>query len=107
MADGLNFVSNLVIVAGYILVPFLWLPYLPLTKPVLISGTMFFLTCAFTHVSMAFGFEHHPLMVLNHVVQAVAVMAFVIGFARLLRKAYIARKEGRVVVFETDKEPQP
>lgn len=87
MFDGMNTAANLFIVTGYVLVPFFWLPYLPLTRPVLFSGVVFFLTCAFTHLSMAFGFVHHPAMVINHVAQAVSVLAFVIGFSRLLRRA--------------------
>ncbi len=88
MGGVFNMLSNLVIVAGYLLVPALWLPYLPLTKPVLFSGALFFITCALTHLGMAFHVEHlNPWMIFNHVVQAVSVMLFVSGFGRLLRKA--------------------
>ncbi len=80
--------ANGLIVVGYILVPFFWLPYLPLTKPVLIAGTGFFITCAITHLAMVLGFEHATWMVWNHVFQAVAVLFFVIGFSRLLRLAH-------------------
>lgn len=82
-----NTVANLLIVVGYILVPFFWLPYLPLTKFVLFSGIAFFLTCAMTHLAMAFGLEHAPWMVWNHVIQAVSVLCFVLGFSRLLKRA--------------------
>ncbi len=84
---AVNVIANLLIVAGYVLVPIYWLPNLPLTTPVFVSGSTCFLTCAITHTSMAFNFTHHPAMVVNHVVQAVAVLAFVTGFARLLRIA--------------------
>ncbi len=80
-------IANLLIVVGYVLVPFLWLPYLPLTRPVLLSGVGFFFTCAMTHVAMAFGFEHTTWMVLNHIAQAAFVLFFVVGFAQLLRRA--------------------
>ncbi len=93
VADTINIIANLLIVCGYVLVPFLWLPYLPLTRPVLVSGTVFFLTCAFTHLSMALGFVHRPWMVINHVVQAAAVFGFVIGFSRLLRRATALRDD--------------
>jgi hypothetical protein len=79
--------ANLVIAAGYILVPFTVLRYLPLTKSVLVSGAFFFVTCAITHLSMAFGFEDSVWMVVNHVVQAFAVVWFVLGFWMLLREA--------------------
>lgn len=90
----LNLVANLLIVAGYILVPVFWLPYLPLTRPVLYAGVIFFFTCAITHLAMALGFEHRAWMVFNHVVQAVAVFVFVIGFSRLLKRATLLRKGG-------------
>lgn len=82
-----NLIANLLIVVGYLLVPFLWLRYLPLTRPVLAAGVVFFLTCAITHLAMAFGFTHSGWMLLDHVVQAVAVLSFVLGFAQLLRRA--------------------
>lgn len=82
-----NFGANLGIVFGYVLVPFTVLRYLSLTRSVAISGTFFFLTCALTHLSMAFGFTNSPLMVFNHVVQVISVLFFVLGFFRLLREA--------------------
>ncbi len=94
MGGVLNAVSNLVIVAGYLLVPALWLPYLPLTKPVLIAGAVFFVTCALTHLGMVFHLSHlSPWLIANHVVQAVAVMLFVAGFGRLLREAHERQEE--------------
>ena len=89
-----NTVANVVIVFGYVLVPFTVLRYLPLTLPVRVSGSLFFATCALTHFAMAFGFEHAAWMVVNHVVQAVAVLWFVLGFWLLLRAA-IARAEAK------------
>ncbi len=86
-ADWINLVANLAIVIGYVLVPFTVLRYLPLTRTVLVSGSFFFGLCALTHVAMAFGFTHTLLMVWVHVAQAVAVIAFVLGFHRLLRDA--------------------
>ncbi len=82
-----NTVSNIVIVLGYLLVPFTVLRYLPLSASVRIAGTFFFATCAMTHLSMAFGFHHSQWMVVNHVVQAASVVWFVLGFWLLLRAA--------------------
>ena len=88
MTDVLNLVSNLVIVLGYALVPVTWLRHLPLTRPVLVSGVVFFATCAITHVAMAFDIAHHRhWLLVNHISQAVAVMLFVLGFGRLLKRA--------------------
>ncbi len=83
----INSVANLVIVAGYLIVPFTVLRELPLTVSVKLAGALFFITCAITHASMAFNFQHRNLMVSNHIVQAMAVLWFVLGFYRLLRRA--------------------
>lgn len=87
----LNTIANLGIVVGYVLVPFTVLRYLPLTRSVLFSGTLFFLTCALTHLSMALDFSGSVWMVVNHAVQAVAVVWFVLGFFSLLRRASVLR----------------
>ncbi len=92
--DSTNVIANLLIVAGYVLVPFLWLPYLPVTKPVLISGVGFFLTCATTHLAMALGVEHARWMVINHLSQAAELLYFVVGFASLLRRAERLQRRG-------------
>lgn len=86
-AQVVNLVANLVIVLGYVLVPFTVLRYLPLSVQVRVAGLFFFLTCAMTHVSMAFGWQHDGWMVVNHVVQAAAVVWFVLSFWLLLRRA--------------------
>lgn len=83
----INVVANLAIVAGYFIVPFTVLARMPLTRAVRASGSVFFATCGLTHLAMAFGFENTLFMVGVHVVQAVAVIAFVLGFHRLLRDA--------------------
>lgn len=83
----LNVLANVVIVAGYTAVPFTVLRYLPLSTSVRVAGTFFFVTCAITHLGMAFGFSHSEWMVVNHVVQAGSVVWFVVGFWLLLRAA--------------------
>jgi hypothetical protein len=89
MGGLFNTAANLIIVTGYLLVPALWLPWLPLQRWVLLSGSVFFLTCAITHLGLAFHARHDAgWMQVNHVVQAVAVMGFVSGFGRQLRKAH-------------------
>jgi hypothetical protein len=51
--------ANIVIVAGYLAVPFLVLRYLPLTRTcVILCGAGFFAGCAGTHTWMAFGMPH-------------------------------------------------
>ncbi len=95
---NLNAVANLVIVAGYVLVPFTVLRELPLTVSVKLAGGLFFLTCAFTHLSMAFGWQLRTFMVGNHVVQAASVVWFVVGFWLLLRRANAHRRGDPPVV---------
>lgn len=85
--DTLNVVANLLIVAGYVTVPFTWLRYLALNTQVLLSGTLFFLTCALTHVGMVIHAEHDGWMVVNHCVQGVSVVWFVLSFWALLKRA--------------------
>ncbi len=93
MGSILNTLANLGIVTGYLMVPFLWLPLLPLTLAVKLSGTVFFLTCAITHLAMAFHWNHFSGWLLaNHVIQAFAVLLFVTGFARLLRDAHLRQQ---------------
>ncbi len=90
VVSALNLVSNLAIVGGYLLVPPLVLPYLRLSVPIVVAGALFFITCAVTHLALAFG-EHNVhawWMVVNHVVQAVSVVTFILGFGRLLRRAH-------------------
>ncbi len=82
-----NQIANVAIVAGYVLVPFTVLRYLPLAKNVLVAGAFFFITCAITHLSMIFHPVHSVGMVVNHLIQAVSVIWFVSGFFVLLRRA--------------------
>ncbi len=89
MGGILNTTANIVIVCGYLLVPALWLPWLPLKRWVLLAGAVFFLTCALTHLALAFDLSHtSEWMVVNHVVQAISVMLFVTGFGSQLRAAH-------------------
>lgn len=90
----INVGANLAIVAGYVIVPFTVLRHLPLTRSVRISGSLFFGLCALTHVSMAFGFEDTRFMLGVHIAQAIAVIAFVWGFYRLLQRADRHRSRG-------------
>lgn len=85
--SAVNLVANVFIVLGYVLVPFTVLRYLPLTNSVRGAGAIFFTTCVLTHLGMAFHFEHEKWMVINHAVQAVSVVWFVLGFYFLLRDA--------------------
>jgi hypothetical protein len=90
-----NMVANLAIIGGYLIVPLTVLARLPLTRFVRISGIFFFLCCALTHLSMAAMPDPAPWLAINHVMQAVAVWCFVIGFAALVREANRRRRAER------------
>lgn len=87
--------ANLVIVAGYVIVPFTLLGRkVPMTRPVRIAGILFFATCALTHLSMALFWPLWWALVASHVVQACSVWYFVLGFSRLIRDADAKRRPG-------------
>lgn len=90
----LGTLANLGIIAGYVIVPFTVLAKLPLTRFVRVAGVFFFLCCALTHVHMAMDPDPGIWLTVNHLVQAVAVWCFVIGFARLVRAANSRRARG-------------
>lgn len=95
----LSILANLGIVAGYLLVPMTALRLLPMQVKTRIAGIVFFVTCATTHAFMAFAGEHGArggvfwLMLVNHVVQAIAVWAFVLGLASEIRSAVGLRRQ--------------
>lgn len=91
--------ANIVIVAGYLGVPFLVLPYLPLTRAVKWCAAGFFLGCSGTHAWMAFGMHHQHGTALTfwtwwHVTQAFCTWGFILGFRRMLKAAQCRRRGG-------------
>lgn len=100
--------ANLVIVAGYVLVPFTLLGRrMPMTRPVRIAGILFFATCALTHLSMAMFWPLWWMLVVSHIVQACAVWYFVLGFSRLIRDAEVKRRTRTVPAEENPGQVQP
>lgn len=88
--------ANLVIAAGYLSVPFLVLPYLPLTRIVLLFGAGFFAGCSGTHLWMVFS-GHHPVTwfwTAEHVAQAICTWGFILAFRAMLRRAHRRRTGG-------------
>lgn len=91
-------IANLGIVAGYLIVPMTALRLVPMKVGTRIAGMVFFGTCATTHAYMAFSGPHHTrdwtfwLMLVNHIVQAIAVWAFVLGLATEVRHAVAVRR---------------
>ncbi len=94
-ADTILFaVANLVIVAGYLAVPFLVLPYLPLPRHVVILGAGFFLGCAGTHVWMACESHGGWFWTVWHLAQAACTWGFILTFRRRLQRAAGRRTRG-------------
>ena len=94
----LSLLANLGIVAGYLIIPFTALRLVPMKLRTRLAGVLFFVTCATTHAFMAFAGEHGAqgavfwLMLINHVVQAIAVWVFVLGLASEIRDAVGVRR---------------
>lgn len=84
-------IGNTTIALGYGSIPALVLPYLPLTRTVLIFGAGFFALCGLTHAGMALGHTPHmggsTFWAVEHLLQAIATWGFIITFHRLLRNA--------------------
>jgi hypothetical protein len=94
-------IANLGIVTGYLIIPVTALRLVPMRTSTRISGMAFFITCGITHAYMAFSGPHHArdwtfwLMIVNHVVQAFTVWAFVLGLAAEVRGAVAIRRRRR------------
>ncbi len=91
----LHLLLALVIAAAYLSVPFTALRRLAelLPKTAVVSGSMFFLTCAITHLGIAAGFHESHWMVLNDFVQAVSVITFIASLSRVVSRAMHRRSE--------------
>lgn len=95
--DQLSLLFNVAIVAGYLIVPMTALRLIPMRWWIRAAGVVFFLTCATTHLYMAFApAGHHNgghrgwlywFMLLDHAAQSVAVWTFVLGLAAEVRHA--------------------
>lgn len=83
-------VSNIIIVLGYLFVAFFVTPGMDVRKRTAFWGSIFFITCAFTHLELAVhAITQEPLgiavgdmewhMVAIHAVQAFSVWGFVTG----------------------------
>lgn len=92
----LNVAADLAICAGFVLVPLTWFRCLPMTRPVRVAGLLFFLSGAVMRLAFAFGFEHSRAITVVHLVQAVAVIWFVLGFWRLLLRADDIRRRAEI-----------
>jgi hypothetical protein len=86
--------SNVAIVAGYLSIPFLVLPYLPLPRRIQLVGAGFFIGCAGTHVWMSVMGHDSWLWALWHLVQAGCTWGFILGFRSTLRSAHLRRRPG-------------
>jgi hypothetical protein len=84
--------ANIIIVCGYLAIPLLVLPYLPLTRLVKVCAAGFFAGCAGTHTWMAFGMHHInggwlAFWTCWHIAQAFCTWGFILGFRHMLKEA--------------------
>ena len=86
-------ISNFVIVGGYLFVAFFVVPGMKITRKTQIWGSVFFITCASTHLELALhtvtqetlgvaAGHMAPHFLIIHVVQALSVWGFVVGLWR-------------------------
>ena len=106
-AVTVSMLANLAIVGGYFAIPATTLPKLiPWRSPcpsdqrfyrfVRASGVMFFATCGIHHLYAAFIVEHatHVGLLIDEVIQAFAVWAFILGFDAIVRRVARRQREG-------------
>ncbi len=91
--------ANIIIVCGYLAVPFLVLPYLPLTRFVTVLAAGFFVGCSGTHGWMAISMAHDSrgwfvFWTCWHLVQALCTWGFILTFRHMLQAAQCRRRGG-------------
>jgi hypothetical protein len=98
LAAQVYVVANLAIALGYVAVPALVLPHLPLRRRTIAFGVLFFVGCFGSHADMIWdvlhGSHHHPpvgwFAVGWHVAQAVGTWGFILLFRAELAAAQAA-----------------
>lgn len=90
----------LAIAAAYVTVPFTALRRLPVPRIVQVSGMVFFLTCALTHLALAAGFHDSPWMVLSDLVQFIAVVTFIATLSRMVEM--VMNRQRRLAALEAE-----
>ncbi len=101
--QALFIAANVIIFAGYFMVPFVFLRFIRLDRATLLVGAGFFALCGITHVGMAFGHSHIRINVwwtLEHLLQAACTWGFILLFGRLLHRADQRRRQRRLVPVE-------
>jgi hypothetical protein len=88
--------ANLAVFAAYATVPMTRLGRtFPMTGRVRAAGALFFLTCGFTHLAMAFFWTNPWIDTAVDVLQACAAWYFVLGFSSLVRAGEARRRRRR------------
>lgn len=82
--DAVHIGLALIIMAAYVAIPFTALRRIPLPMNAKVAGSLFFITCAITHLGIAAGFHNNPWMVLNDFVQAVSSASFIFILSRMV-----------------------
>lgn len=86
--EWVHLILALIIASAYLAIPFTALrrlsQYLPMKARV--GGTLFFITCALTHLAIAGHVHENKWMILNDLVQAVAVITFITSLSMMVGK---------------------
>lgn len=86
-------IANTVVIIGYLCVALIMARYLRLTPAAVAAGCTFFVTSAVSRLLAVTGYEHTPGSIVNHIIQAAAVAAFVVAFYRQLKRASLLLRE--------------
>lgn len=84
----IDVIANIVVIIGFWLLPLTWWRLLSPSPHIMLSGMVLFVTSGFSRLADLAGADNQKLTVVNHVVQAVAITWFVLGFWRLMRQAH-------------------
>ena len=94
--DQLHIGLAIIIALAYASIPFtslrLLAAYLP--RAAQIGGSLFFITCAITHLAIAAGFHDSHWMIANDAVQAASSITFIASLSRMVGFA-MRRRDAR------------
>ena len=93
--DQIHILLALVIMGAYLSIPFTALRRLPMPRRTRVFGSLFFITCAITHLALAMGFHDSQWMILSDLVQAVASIGFIYSVSQIVEYA-LRRAEKRL-----------
>lgn len=93
VAEQVHIYISVIITIAYLTVPFTALRRIPLPRITQISGILFFLTCAITHVGLAAGLHESNWFILNDAIQMASVIIFIVTLIRMVDRCFDQAKE--------------